>query len=72
MCSASDLHIPFQNTTPWRRGRWRSDMKELHMDSGCAGLLCGVTGQRYASLLLWGALVSGVSWKPFSRVEMWR
>lgn len=54
------------------RGRLRSDMKELHVDLGCAGLLCGVTGQWCATLFLWGALVSRVSWKPFSRVEMWR
>lgn len=47
-------------------------MKELHVDLGCAGLLCGVTGQWCATLFLWGALVSRVSWKPFSRVEMWR
>lgn len=47
-------------------------MKELHVDSGCTGLLCGVIGQQCVALFLWGALVSRVSWKQFFRVEIWR
>lgn len=41
------------------------------MDSGCAGLLCGVIGQPRVALFLWGALVSRVCWKQFSRTEIW-
>lgn len=42
------------------------------MDSGYAGLLCGVIGQQCVALFLWGALVSRVSWKQFFRGEIWR
>ena len=42
------------------------------MDSGCAGLLCGVMEQQRVALFLWGALVSRVCWQQFSRAEIWR